>query len=383
MMGQLKASNTSAGFSLVELLIAMLLGLTLTLGVIEIYVGSATTEHTQEARLRIQENARFALSFMGNEMRMAGYLGCLSSMEGAAANNTLDGPPNTLQPETGVQGWEADGTAPGEISNSVADVGTIPSTNSEWSTSAAGAGFVMPAVQAVPNSDIVRIWGAIGNPGQVTDVDNSGSAPVIEVEGAAGIQDDDILIISDCEQVDIVQACSISGNPASTADITLSTGCSPGNSSTAHVGSRAPAEVVRLEGVLYYVGKRGNVASNPPTLFRVPLASNGTLGTPEELIEGVESMQLLYGVNVDQDLRATVDAYVTADNVTDWDEVISIRMSLLLLSPEDGTVPEPRPYTFNGVSYSGGGGNGSLPPDDRIRRVFTNTISLRNRALGT
>ena len=95
-------------------------------------------------------------------------------------------------------------------------------------------------------------------------------------------------------------------------------------------------------------------------------------------------MQLLYGVNVDQDIRATVDAYLTADNVTSWDEVISVRVSLLMQSVEDGTVPAPQGYTFDGVTYDGGGGgNGELPADERARRVFTATISLRNRALGT
>jgi hypothetical protein len=51
-------------------------------------------------------------------------------------------------------------------------------------------------------------------------------------------------------------------------------------------------------------------------------------------------------------------------------------------SIEDSIVPAPQAYQFNGVMYDGQGANGNLPADLRLRRVFTSTISLRNRALG-
>jgi len=374
------------GLSLIELLIAMVLGLILAAGVLQIYASSATTDHAQEGRLRMQEGGRFALNFLSNEIRMAGYLGCLGSIQGSSANNTLDNPPNTLQPETGIQGWEASGTDPGEVNNSASGVATIASTNAEWATG--GIGFNIPTVQAVPNSDILRLWGGAGDAGAVISIDNSGADPVIQAEAATGISAGDFLIVSDCEQVDFVQACSVvaTGGGATTVDITLTTACDPGNDADAQVTSIAsvatPAEVIRLEGVLYYVGKRDNDSTNTPSLFRAALDSDGTLAAPEEIIEGVESLQLLYGINVDQDVRATVDAYLPADQVSNWDEVISVRVSLLMQSIEDGTTAEPTEYTFHGVTYSTTGA-GNLPQDRRARRVFISTISLRNRALGT
>lgn len=371
-----------SGLSLIELLIAMVLGLTLATGVIQIYVGTSATERDQDARLRMQENGRFALNFLGNEIRMAGYLGCLGSMEGLSANDTLDHPANsTMQPGYGVQGWEAAGTAPGVVANSVADVATIASTNAEW-TGADFPGFNIPTVQAVPNSDILRLWGGVGNAAVVASIDNSGADPVFTTTTNAGIAVNDFLIVSDCEQVDFVQACNVA-NLGIVTTVTLTTGCPMGNEAAAFITSTAPAEVMRLQGSLFYVGKRGNVATNPPTLFRATLDTDGTIGTPEELVEGVESMQLLYGVNTDQDVRATADAWLTADNVFDWDEVLAIRINLLMQSVEDGTVPAPQAYIFNGVTYDGVGTNGNLPGDERVRRIFQTTISLRNRALGT
>ena len=214
------------GLSLIELLIAMVLGLTLAAGVIQIYVGSSATERDQDARLRMQENSRFALNFLANEIRMAGYLGCFASMEGLSANDVLNHPVNsTMQPGYGIQGWEAAGTAPGDINNSVENVATIASTNAEW-TGADFPGFNIPTVQAVPNSDIMRLWGGVGNPAIVTVIDNAGSVdgPTVTTTTNAGIQVNDFLIISDCEQVDFAQACVVN-NAGLVTTITISNAC--------------------------------------------------------------------------------------------------------------------------------------------------------------
>jgi type IV pilus assembly protein PilW len=379
-----RGSKINAGMSLIELLIALVLGMTLAAGVIQVYVGSTTTERSQEARLRMQEGGRFGINFLSQEIRMAGYLGCLGSIEGTSANNLLDGPPTHFQPGWGIQGWEAAGTGPGVTNNSTLNVAQVATSTSEWSTG--DPNIVMPVFNAVPNSDIVRVWGGSGTAGTVSVI-TQGVTPTITVETNAGISGNDFLLISDCEQVDIAQACVVVAGtaPATTSIISLSTGCSPGNVSGALITSitdvGALAEVIRLQGTVFYVGKRGGLAANPPALFRAQLANDGTLAAAEELIEGVESMQILYGVNTDEDIRSTADAYLTADLVTQWQDVISVRITLLMQSIDDGTVPQPQGYSFNGVVYDGAAG-GSLPADRRVRRIFTTTISLRNRALG-
>lgn len=373
------------GLSLIELLIALVLGATLATGVTQMYVGTTTTERSQEARLRMQEGGRFAVNFLSQEVRMAGYLGCLGSMEGSSVNNVLDAPPAHFQPEWGIQGWEAGGTAPGEVNNSANNVAQVSTNSGEWTTG--DANIVIPVFNAVPNSDIVRVWGGTGPAGIVTNI-TQGSPPTINAESSTGISANDFILISDCEQADFAQACLVAADaaPATTSLITLSTGCNPGNvgspTITSITSALNPAEVIRLQGTIFYVGKRGGIATNPPSLFRAQLDATGNLATAEELIEGVESMQILYGVNLDQDIRSTADTYLTAAAVTDWQDVISVRISLLMQSIDDGTVPAAQAYVFDGVNYAGGGAAGDLPADNRVRRVFSTTISLRNRALG-
>jgi type IV pilus assembly protein PilW len=367
------------GLSIVELLIAMVLGLSLAAGVVEIYTGNDATERSRDANARIQENGRFALSYLNQELHAAGHLGCQSNTDDGNTNSTLDTPPADFQPEMGLQGWEANGTDPGDVFNSLDGVATVSSTNGSWGTS---GGNVMPALQVVPGSDIVRVWNTSGDIGRLNGV-TTGANPVVNIS-AINIVAGDVLMLNDCEHIDWVQACSVSSGASGTLNVTISSACSPGNLTSPPITANVGAEVTKLEGTVLYVGKRNNTAGNTPALFRARLGTTASPTVVEELIEGVESLQVLYGINTDEDSRNAVDTYLPADQIPagDWGRVISVRLSLLMQSIEDSIVPAPQAYQFNGVMYDGQGANGNLPADLRLRRVFTSTISLRNRALG-
>ena len=65
------------GFGLVEIMVALVLGLVVVLGVIQIFLASKNTYVTQNASARMQEDARFALSKLMQEIRLTGMYGCL------------------------------------------------------------------------------------------------------------------------------------------------------------------------------------------------------------------------------------------------------------------------------------------------------------------
>jgi type IV pilus assembly protein PilW len=326
----------------------------------------------------MQENGRFATSFLANELRMAGYLGCLASLEATDINSTLDSPPASFQPAVGLQGWEASGTAPGVAYASTEDV-AVTSTAAGWVTS---GGNVLDVTNAVPGSDIVRAWSAAGTGATINTI-TPGATTVVN-SGVLDIVAGDILLLSDCERAEWVQACEVEdvGGGAS-INAVLSSGCVPGNDTSVRVTTEVGGELAKLQGTVFFIGKRGNVATNPPALFRRELSATAIAGTAEELVEGIESMQILFGMNADNDNKKSVDSYVVANQVTDWSRVVSVRVSLLVQSLEDNMLPAPQAYTFNGVTYDGEAGNGALPEDTRLRRVFTTTITLRNRAVGS
>ncbi|MDG2175708.1 MAG: PilW family protein [Gammaproteobacteria bacterium] len=369
------------GFSLLELLIALGLSATLMAGVVGVFLGMFQTDRTQEGISRMQEAGRFATNFISQDVRMAGYLGCSSTLSRANINNTLNAPPASFQPDRTIQGWDADGTDPGNINNGINNEAVVDTGDGGWSTS---GGNVIDDIDAMPGTDMFRIWGADASIEGIINSITPGVTPVFNVTDT-GISEGDVLLLSDCEKADWVQACDTQsvGSPA-TLNISLSATCAPGNIASAPILVEAGARVLKLGGNVFYIGKRDNVNTNPPTLFRrqLDLAAAATLGVPEELVEGVEDMQVLYGENTNADSNNSADRYVPADQVTNWDNVVSLQITFLIQSLEDNLLPDPAQYTYNSVLYDGESGNGALPTDGRLRRVFTSTITLRNVTLG-
>ena len=64
------------GFTVVEIMVAVAISLFLLAGILQVLSSNKQTSRYQEAVARIQENARFALMFLGRDFRQAGYMGC-------------------------------------------------------------------------------------------------------------------------------------------------------------------------------------------------------------------------------------------------------------------------------------------------------------------
>src|SRR5262249_19731738 len=109
--------------------------------------------------------------------------------------------------------------------------------------------------------------------------------------------------------------------------------------------------------------------------FRMRLQTTSATTTSalaaEEIVEGVDTMQITYGV--DSDLDGDLDTYQTANAVADWSRVVAGRIGLLLRSPDEyGTDVDSVVYLVNGTDYD--------PVNDRrVRQVFTTTAAIRNR----
>lgn len=135
------------------------------------------------------------------------------------------------------------------------------------------------------------------------------------------------------------------------------------NCLAAAVPDTAGFRMLPLAANVYYIG---NNPAGEPSLYRQALQSNGVV-VSEELVEGVEDMVILYGEDTSQvasvecpDDGCSVDAYFDADAVTNWNRVVSARITLTM-------------RTADNLSTTLGGA------DRRIRRTFTTTIALRNR----
>ncbi len=107
----------------------------------------------------------------------------------------------------------------------------------------------------------------------------------------------------------------------------------------------------------------GGTASQPGLYRKVGA------GAAQELIEGIEKMQIWYGEDTDDD--NTPNYYVSGNNVVDMEKVVSIRVNLLVVSLDDNLSTAPVKYQFNGGE--------TTPSDRKLRREFSSTIAVRNR----
>lgn len=89
------------GFSLVEMLLALAVGLLLVLGVSQVAISARATHASQQAAMVLQDDARFVLGKMIQDIRQAGMFGCLAT---ASIDNA---PPAFYRP----LGWDSAGSA--------------------------------------------------------------------------------------------------------------------------------------------------------------------------------------------------------------------------------------------------------------------------------
>ncbi|WP_040261678.1 PilW family protein [Pseudomonas massiliensis] len=112
------------GLSLIELMVSMALGLVIVLGVTQAFLSAKNTYLTQNASSTMQEDARYLLTRMTQEIRMAGMFGCLA---------TITPPPNNPEVFTAAQAtpisWTLDNSNGNRLMLVTADVGsagTVP-----------------------------------------------------------------------------------------------------------------------------------------------------------------------------------------------------------------------------------------------------------------
>jgi type IV pilus assembly protein PilW len=104
------------GFSVIELMVSVTISLLLLAGVVTMFIGSKQSYETTERLSRVQENGRYALDQIVDDLRSAGFQGC--AKPNAATSRADDYAVTTLNNSTQllwnfaapVQGFDASGT---------------------------------------------------------------------------------------------------------------------------------------------------------------------------------------------------------------------------------------------------------------------------------
>jgi type IV pilus assembly protein PilW len=291
------SASRQSGMSLIELMVAITIGLMLSIVAAQAYMSASSAQSSQTDLTRIQESARFTFDLVGREARLAGYRD------------------NTWHSSTGTPGnWL-------NFDTSAAATSHISGTN-DAATVTLGGGVTATVLN---RSDTVtfRYYGH-------------------DIPAATGA-DGSIL---DCQ-----------GNAIRRNDL--------------------------LEETLYVAADASN--GNEPTLFCSTWV-NAT-GTPTQvaLIPGVESLQILYGEDTDQD--GVINRYVPIGSVGSLGLVKAIWVSAVIRAAGNSTVaPQSQVFNHFGQTYAPGdaapgGDAGSVftgPSDSHVRRVLSSVMALRN-----
>lgn len=332
------------GFSLIELMIAMVLGFIIIGAVIAVFLGTSQTYRTQEAMSQVQETGRFATEILTRDIRQIGFRGaCLPD---ATINNLLDTDINnelTYDFATGaLAGWHQ--------------------TAGPYAANMTGY---------VPNTDTLLIK-------KVTNLDvrPNGNTPFnaanINLDGASGIERSQIVVISDAE------ACDIFQNTANTNATTISRGAAsmnpgnlnPNNNNTLSKSYEADAQLFRFESRVYYLGASSTIQGQT-ALRRIDFGTGNA--NDQEIVTGVADFRVRYGIDTDGNQR--INQYVNAATVTagnNWENVLAVRIYVIAGSPNSDNVTDNNQQ----LTLDGGVWNA---PDQRLYQVFSSTIAIRNR----
>lgn len=357
------APRISRGLSLVEMMIAITIGLIITAAVAQLFVTTRSAYTMEENMARVQENGRFAMQFLVQDIRMAGYAGCSSKLKtstpsgGSCAQGTICSiaqPANaaTTFDSAGLKGYKYTGTG-----NTLAD----------WSP-ALPADYFGTAPLPNPGTDVFIIQRADDLDTHLTGNTTPSNANVQILNTsdlAKQLSADDILMVSDCKGGDIIRANNISKS-GNVTTIAHSNSVNAGNFLTHAYGN--DAQVMKLVSRAYFISTGTN---GEPVLMRKDWNKTGLVS--QELVEGVEDMRLIYGEDTDATADLVPNTYTDPASITNWRSVVTIRVGLLVrtLNKVD---KEPGIAQFNLAGTTVG------PFSDNLRRsAFNSTIRIRSR----
>lgn len=336
--------RNEAGFTLIELMISLLLGLLVIAAAGALFVSNKRVYGTTETVNRLQENSRAAFEIMARDIRAAGSSPCGASVSSfESVLNNKDSNTIWLEFNQAIQGG----------------------SNAQ--------------------GDLVRLYNGSGFDTDVYITKHDNPAAVLDVTSTAEINVDDILIACNAARGFVFQATHLTGNGLKIGHNSggstvpgncgknFGPNCSNGNNDpqaycfsfgrTCNRGMPSepppPAQIVKATGVEWSLRSNGRGGTS---LYRrnIPMGTNAApgpdSGTLQEIVEGVTGMRLTYQ-------QGAGGAFVAATGVTDWKQVRAINVAL----------------TFSAVEGVQRGQDLRGTDNNALARTMSSIMTIRNR----
>jgi type IV pilus assembly protein PilW len=316
--------KSQTGFSVVELMIAMLLSMALAGGIISVFVNNSYSFKQDENIGRMQDDARHALREISFDLSMAGLYADLHIPGTVSYDGGL-----TIAQDCGPAGevnWMYRTTEAG-TGNSLSLMAIDNATNA--SATAAHSCFV--GGELLDGTDVVSIKRVAGAEANVLSADGA----YLRTNGTVGV---------------------------------LFSGVAP---TAPPVAVALPRSDWAFRPSIYYVRQFANTpGDNIPTLCRKALRAAGPGMTTECIATGIENLQIEYGIDTTENGQPNV--WLSNPTLTQMQTVVSARIFLIARTTELDTR-----YT-NTKTYSISNAPDLVPNDGFHRRVFSTSVSIQN-----
>ncbi len=344
------------GFTLVELMVSMTLGLILTAGLVQIFVSNKQSFVMSQALSNVQESGREGAMILAREIRNADYWGCITAATSVKNNLNPGGTDDVLDFSKGLEIYpDADGD------NAIVD-----------------------------GSHVIIIRGIGGGPEVTVERVPAADYASLHVSDASLFDLGDVLLVSDCEHANIFQVSQANENGNDLVVHNTGGTMAPGNSvKTMPKKYSDNAKVYRPSVTRYSVqvdadGRRSLVVER--ALIADNSGSANALDTPVELVADIRDMRTRLGVDTDGDGAINnwqdppeKDATNAADVLA---QTLAVKVSLLVRSRDDNVNDDAVQFCFPGWLDCTSDATGLQTADDSaLYRVYTMTASIRNRTL--
>lgn len=342
-----RRQGMQAGFSLIELMVSLTIGLVITVAALSAYVGSSNAGRVADAQSRMNEDAQAALSTLSQQVRLAGANPVQVSRVYPFRRNPV------------YAATYAGGTLTAYI--------PLPYT------------VTLPSFS--PSTYTLSAFAVRGCDGTFSNITNTAANRLDALTCATTTTTlpDSIAVSYESDRYNTV---NVSARPSDCLGQTLPIAATVTLGATTTVPTNTTITVADNR---FYIANQPNRSPTVPSLY---CKGNGNT-QPQPLVENVEDMQLTYGVvsTTDTAEQSTIAGYLTANQVETetsmaalansglrWGRVLSVRICVVVRS-ENPVAPD----AASGKYYKCDGTLDSSKTDLRLRRAYSTTVVLRNR----
>lgn len=325
----------SRGFTLVEWLVAMLLGLFLLAGVFTVFVMSRSSSEDAFDQSELQENGRLAIRLISQDIKWAGFFGSYTGQSTQVGSSLSLSTGSTILSASDCLDERSVGSLPSPL-------GPIRGL---WVSRVAAnkglSGFTcIDANDRVANSDVISIKRLVGRP----------------IPASEGLDTNRFYMAANSQEARVIK----------------------GSETRPLFGANNESQIWEYQHYIYYLSQEDGI---PVLRKRYLTVNGGSALIGGAMAEGVEHMVLMYGVDDSLIPDGRIDRYMSTDQMTTqrWNEgrVLGARLFLLIRAArESSRYKNNNSYQLGNITVNGGG-------DGYRRLLLESSIALRNQQITT